>query len=227
MPVSETKWAFFSSSGEFRREATQSEMNHFEDNDVLLPIQVDDRGIFEVSHLPMWHELWRVTHSDDSRMIPSLSSNGGAYGERTVQTFYGAKMPKGKWAFRVNTRQYNTSEFFQDDAGLYCQSEDCTDFHMTNTAQRRVYSFLGLHRSHHTENDVLERYTEETNLSTALAACDSGVTSPYTWDGKKEYDAEAYVTPLTFNDKKDRLSRLKELGIDRKQKTRAPKINRR
>lgn len=228
-PQSSGKWAFFSNDGQFRRECLFDEAYYLSQTGKLIPAEVADFE-YGVEVMPYWHELWSVTDYDDSRMIGSLANNGGAYGDRTRRTYYCAKMPNGQWKVRVMYRQWSTSEFFQDDDGRYQRPEERMTFYLTNTEGQPTVTLWGIQHDDEgypisTANAVLEQHSDETALEVALADAGTDISSPYTWDGRLEYESVTTVNRVTFSEAKLRLTRLAEIGLPRPRKTKLSRRN--
>lgn len=208
---------FQTPSGKFIRQVSDSESVYL--RSVCLSASIEFAGEFNA--MPVWKKLWSVTDHDDSNLIESLSSNGGGYGEREKRTYYAARMPDGNLKVRVKTRFFSTSEFFQDDTGRYLRPEECTTYILTNveggettTIQGCEYDLDGCRIL--IQNAVLEQYSEETTLEAAIEDAGVDITSPYTFDGRLEYEEKTVYYRLSFSEAKIRLARLKEIGISRK-----------
>jgi len=214
-PQQSGKWVFC----EIRRECLRDEADCLSLTGNLVPAEVRDTE-FEVEFLPVWRKLWSVIDHDDSRMIDSLANNGGAYGEREERTYYAAQMPEGEWKVRVITRQYSTAEFFQDDEGRYQRPEECTTYYLTNAEGQPTATLWGVQHDAdgypiYSANAVLEQHSDETTLEIALADAGTDISSPYTYDGRLEYESVTTVHKVRFNLAKSRLVRLGKIGCPR------------
>lgn len=216
-PQKEGKWAYFSNSGVFRREASFDEVDYLVNQGILIPAEVSDFE-YKIEELPIWKLLWSVTDHDDSQMIESLSSNGGAYGHRSTRTYYGAVI-NGEFTVRVATKKWSTSDFFQDDDGRYCSQGNCIDYYLVNAENipirviEDVYYDEG--ESVFQRTSILEQFSQEITLDQALIDSETNISSPYTWDGRLEYESEVTTKILKFSDLKSRFLRLRELGVTR------------
>lgn len=208
---------FLKPNGDFIREVSSEESNYLMNACIrIVPAAPDSCPFFQPIELPVWKFMWSVTDQDNSRMIESRANNGGAYGEREERTYFAAKMPNGEWKFRVKTRFYSTSEFSQTDDGRF--TNEIAYAHISNTEQRENFCFQGSEDI----TDVIERYSEETALEIALRDAGIEITSPFTWDGRMEYESETIFHSLKFSQLKERILRLTEIGVRR-----APKKKRR
>lgn len=228
-PQSSGKWAFFSNAGEFRRECLFDEVDYLSMTGNLVPAEVSDWE-FETASFPVWRKLWVVTDHDNRRMIGCRANNGGAYGEREERTYYAAQMPDGEWKVRVITRIYSTSEFFQDDDGRYQRPEECTTFFLTNAEGQPTVTLWGVRHDAdgypiNSANAVLEQHSDETTLEIALADAGTDSSSPYTYDGRLEYESETTYRTVGFGLAKSRLMRLDEIGCPRPKKQRSRRRN--
>lgn len=208
---------FQTPSGKFIRQVSDSESIYL--RSVCLSASIEFAGEFNA--MPVWKKLWSVTDHDDSNLIESLSNNGGAYGEREKRTYYAARMPDGNLKVRVKTRFFSTSEFFQDDTGRYQRPEECTTYMLTNVEGGATTTIWGYEYDLDgcrilTRNAVLEQYSKETTLEAAIEDAGVDITSPYTFEGRLEYEEKTVINRLSFSEAKIRLARLNEIGISRK-----------
>lgn len=183
---------------------------------ISLPVYSDGLGNVE---LPIWKYLWSVIDSDESKLVGSKVNNGGAYAEYTERSYYMAQMPYKEWQVRVITRNWSSSEFQQDDTGHYTNNIQLC--HLQNVEGDVKIRYQGSEDF----NDVIERHSDITSIENALQDTSITITSPYTWDGRLEYESEVIESIVTFATLRKKAERLKELGFTR-QKNKS-KINKR
>lgn len=124
---------FTSNSGEFRRVATQDEVEYLRGQLVPIDMQYEKGAAGRLSsfvsklcrEVPLWHYLWSVRSSDYSSYKPETCNNGGDYAFHTVQHFF-ARYVDDVWEIRTVTTHETSSEFEYDElSGRFQTSLNC------------------------------------------------------------------------------------------------------
>ena len=129
--------AFFTNnSGEFRRLASQDEVEYLTKQVIVPmcspavglplvdigPVDFSKEGISGIvmhatlirMEIPLWHYLWTIRSSDYSSYRSETSCNGGDYAFHTRQSFY-ARYVEGVWEIRSITSYETSAEFEYDE----------------------------------------------------------------------------------------------------------------
>jgi hypothetical protein len=221
-PANNNQFAFFSNEGEFRRQATMAEVDHLSKVATMAYVL---REFFRQEDMPIWVPLWSATHYDNSGMIGSMSSNGGAYGYFTRREYF-AGLVNGKQVCRMLETCGNTSDFYTDDAGKFCQQYECEEVILSNvmpekngiTGEYRQKSlFFRAESDAGTSYAVLEQHSTEVDFAAAIRDGGSKITSGYEWDGRPaETPSKKVVSIVGFQEAKRRLVILSEFGCNKR-----------
>lgn len=212
--------AFFSNSGEFRRECTIEEFEYLES--ILQEIQIPKNEIWKricdaFGNFPVWHKIATITVVDDySNYEAGRSCNGGNYSYHTTQEWFAALVPTSKgreWKFRRVDSFSTSAEFCYDKLSGSFQ-QDLGQLVVTNCSYRIAYrTQTGRNEDGYLldEYKVLEQISEEGTFADLW-------NKAYTCIEKKEEDGYECMA-LRLSDKKALLKELKELGWERPNKT--------
>lgn len=200
---------FTTPTGQFLRQVLDTESDFL--SGVCLEIKILNSTFptYTLDQMPVWEPLWQTCDEDYSNYIGSMSSNGGAYADFSNHEYYISKFPDGSFKFRVLTRLYSSAEFMQDDFGNY--TDNIQTLHLINTTDKSVFRIQG---SGESENDVFENFSNECTMEDALIAYSVEITSPYTFDGQREYESERIDHRPTQQELDTRMDILRGFGYE-------------
>lgn len=209
----ELGWYFQKPNGEFIREVSSSESEFLSQNCLEISISNPPE---HPEFLPTWHFIKSVVVLDDySNFRAETSCNGGDYSFSTYHDWYVAQYPDGEWKFAFVERYSTSAEFsydeltgsFQSDLGYLCLSNVADD-------KGKYYTQAGIEwidgEKVYGVDEVLEKI--------GTMSCFEGMWTevyeyiPSRWD--EDDEARIYVGH-SFADKKQIITRLKELGCIR------------
>lgn len=203
---------FQTTKGEFLRECPKSEGAYLTDNDLLLEAEIEFPNPHPVI-FPLWHFIKTIPIlCDESNYRWETSNNGGNYSFATYHDWFVAKMPNGKWQFCFVEHHSTSAEFSYDELSGNFQN-DIGTFFPTNVGENVSYqSQIGKGRDGETYyDDVLEKISVAAEFEVLWKEEYSFISSRWE-DG---YGRESYSEPaLRLSDKKQIISRLRELGCD-------------
>lgn len=218
------KFYFQKPNGEFIREVSNSEAEFLCQNCLEVDVHFPHE---HPEFLPTWHFVRSILLIDDySNYRAGTSCNGGDYAFHTHHDWYVSKYPDGSWKFAFVECFSTSAEFsydelagsFQSDLGYLCLSNgvDCPSYSSQAGIDRidgeKVYGV----------EEVLEKI--------GTMSCFEDM-----WNEVYEYipsrwedEDEDYSTKpsLSFQGKKEIITCLKELGIEKSHKPKSPRGNR-
>lgn len=206
---------FQTPKGDFLRECSKAEGAYLTDNDLLLEAEIE----FPNNHpenFPTWHCITTVMIINDKRDYRwETSVNGGNYSFATYHDWFVAKMPNGKWQFRFVEHHSTSSEFAFDELSGNFQNNLGTFYPINTEGNVSYQSQIG--RGWDDENSIPTNYVDEVLEKISVTAefevlwNEEYTYIPSRWDE----DSEEYSEPaLKFTQKKQIISRLRELGCD-------------
>lgn len=213
------RFYFQKPNGEFIREVSNSEAEFLCQN--CLEIEVNNPPAHP-EFLPTWHFVKSVRVMDDySSFKPETSNNGGDYSFGTHHDWYCAKYPNGEWKFAFIERHTTSAEFSYDELTGSFQP-DLGSLILSNTEGQCSYqSQAGTEwengEKFHTSEEVLEKIATISSFEDMWAEKYEYIPSRWDEDGK------GFVKALSISDKKEIITRLKELGVE---KVKSPHGNR-
>lgn len=215
------RFSFHTPELEFIREVSQSEgdyilSNHPVEVEILRQDDLFDLCISGAESFPTWHFIKSVKVLDDySCWKAETSNNGGDYSFHTYHDWYVGRYPDGKWKFAF-VENYSTSAEFEYDELNGSFQTDLGVLHLSNVhgqygkyqTQRGVEWVNG--EKFYTSEEVLEKVGTIANFSDL-------------WNEQYEcipsrWDEEGFTTTLSFSDKKEIITRLKELGVTKEKR---------
>ena len=206
------KFYFQKPDGEFIREVSNNEAEFLCQNCLEVDVHHPNE---HPEFLPTWHFIKSVRVLDDySNFRAETSNNGGDYSFATYHDWYVAKYPDGSWKFAFVERHSTSAEFsydaltgsFQSDLGtLYISNGiDCPSY----SSQAGIEWKDG--EKFYTSSEVLEKIGTIASFYDLWNEVYEYL--PSRWDDEdKEYTRSA----LSFSDKKEIITRLKKLGVEK------------
>lgn len=214
------RFSFHTPELDFIREVSQGEgewilSNHPVEIEILRQENHFDLHISGNSEFPIWHFIKSVCVQDDYTNFKSETcNNGGNYSFHTFHDWYVAKYPNGEWKFAFVERHSTSADFSYTELGGNFDPNPGT-LYLTN-ANMATYS-MGC-SSH---DDVLEKIGTIASFSDLWSEMYEYI--PSKWDDEDE----GYIKPaLFFSDKKEIITRLKELGVEKVKPLKSPRGNR-
>lgn len=194
------KYYFQKPNGEFIREVSNSEAEYLIEVCHNISLQQE---LPHPEFLPTWDFLKSIRVMDDySNYRAETSCNGGDYSFHTYHDWYAAKYPDGSWKYAFVKRHTTSAEFSYTELGGYFESHPGYCY-ITNVKDNVKYT-MGC-ASH---DDVLERIATMSSFEDMWDEQYEFI--PSRWDEEDEgYEEKA----LSFTDKKEIITRLKELGV--------------
>lgn len=198
------KYYFQKPSGEFIREVSNSEAEYLAAQCIEIQGNFPDHPEF----FPTWYFIKSICVEEDySNYKPETSSNGGDYAFYRYEDWFMTKYPSGEWKFACVIRHGTSAEFSYDELGGGFQSDlgwlyisngvDCPSY---NSQQGKSWEGEEVYYS---TNEVLEKVGE---ISTFQHLWKAVTTVYYSEEERKEI-------PLTFTEKKEIVSKIKEIHI--------------
>lgn len=206
------KFYFQKPDGEFLREVSNSEAEFLCQNCLEVDVHFPNP---HPEFLPIWHFIKSVCVLDDYTNFKSETScNGGDYSFHTFHDWYVAKYPDGSWKFAFVERHSTSADFSYTELGGNFDPNPGT-LYLTN-ANMATYS-MGC-SSH---DDVLEKVGQ-------MSCFEDMWTEQYEYiPSKWDNEDKGYIRPsLSFSDKKEIITRLKELGVEKVKPLKSPRGNR-
>ena len=218
------KFYFQKPNGEFIREVSSEEAEYLSQN--CLEIEVNNPSKHP-DFLPTWKFIKSVRVLDDySSWKPGTSDNGGDYSFHTYHDWYVCKYPNGEWKFAFVERYSTSAEFeydelagsFQQDLGYLCLSNV-----IDNMGQYRSQAGIEWKDGQkvYGVDEVLEKIAFFASFSDLWKEQYEYI-PPY-WEKEVGFVKNA----LSFSDKKEITTRLKELGVTRQDSKPSPRGQRR
>lgn len=221
LATSENKSAFFTNTGDFIRGCSYDESNYLIKEVCLREIEF--KGLLNFSELgkwivnpeiPKWHFLKTIeTCQDDSSYRSGTSCNGGDYSYTQYADFFAMKTLSGDWKFAKVEHGGTSAEFSYDELAMSFQT-DLGSITVENCEGKIRYR--------------TQTYREEWGMadtSEVLEKLGSVIPFEEMWNAEFEYIDQSDVEPeedrsytsnaLSFSDKKQILSKLKELGWEK------------
>lgn len=203
------KFYFQKPNGEFIREVSNSEAEY------LRQVCLETDVYFQPEH-PAFLHTWYFIRSiqviqDNSNYRWETSCNGGNYFFKTYHDWYVAKYPDGKWKFAF-VEKYSTSADFSYDEIEGKFQQDLGTLYLSNAANALSYkSQKGIEwkdgEKYYTSSEVLEKIATMSSFKHLWNEIFEYI--PSKWDEEEE---EGFVRKaLSFSDKKEIITRLKEL----------------
>lgn len=203
------KFYFQKPDGEFIREVSDSEAQYLCQN--CLEIEV-----YNTHEHPEFFPTWYFVKSiqviqDNSNYRWETCNDGGNYSFKTYHDWYVAKYPNGEWKFAFVERHSTSADFEYDDLVGRFQS-DLGELHISNGMGCPTYSSQrGIEwkdgEKFYTSSEVLEKIATMSSFEDMWNEEYEFI--PSRWDEGEE-GAEIRKA-LSFSDKKDIITRLKEL----------------
>lgn len=211
---SSNKFYFQKPNGEFVREVSNSEVEFLCQNCLEVDVHFPNE---HPEFLPTWHFIKSVCVVDDySNFRAETSCNGGNYSFYTYHDWFVAKYPDGSWKFAFVERHSTSADFSYDElAGSF--QNDLGYLYLSNVADNKgqYQSQAGIEwvdgEKFYTSLEVLEKIATMSIFG-------------HMWNEVYEYipsrwgeEDEGYTSSaLSFSDKKEIISHLKELGVEKK-----------
>lgn len=223
---------FESPSGEFLRECSNDEFEHL----CKLGIRCescDERLEIEPKFLPTWHFIRsELVVADYSGYRPETSNNGGNYSFYIYHDWFAAKFPNEIWNFCYVERHSTSAEFEFDELTGKFQS-DLGAIYLSNVQDNISYrTQIGRYWDEENEcwyssiPEVIEKFAIQATFKELWNETYHYI--PLSWD---ENDSEMLFPAfpaLKLKDKKEIISRLREIGFPRNSKNlKLKKSNRR
>lgn len=185
-------------SGEFIREVSDSEAEFLCQNCLEIECSVE-----HPKFLPTWYFIKSVRVLDDYfSWKPGTSDNGGDYSFHTFRDWYVAKYPNGEWKFAYVERHSSSAEFsFDELAGRF--QPNLETLTLLNTEEQSFYWA----QSPSVIEEILEKIAFFASFSD-LWNEEYEYIPPY-WEKEEGFVKNA----LSFSDKKEVITRLKEVGV--------------
>lgn len=220
---------FETPSGEFIRECSNNEFDHLCKLGILCESN-DQRLEIEPKFFPLWHFIRsELVVADYSNYRPETSSNGGNYSFHVYHDWFCAKFPNGQWKFCFIERQSTSAEFSFDELSGAFQS-DLGEIYLSNVEDNISYR-TQIGRVWDDENECWYSSIPEVVEKIGTMAKFEQLWNemyhyiPLSWD---ENDSEMLFPALKLKDKKEIISKLRQLGFPRNSKNfRIKKSNRR
>lgn len=208
------KFYFQRPDGEFIREVSNNEAEFLSQNCLEVDVHFPNE---HPEFLPTWHFIKSARVLDDySSFKPETSNNGGDYSFHTYHDWYVAKYPDGSWKFAFVERYSTSAEFEYDELAGSFQS-DLGTLYLSNGIDCPQYaSQAGIEwvngEKFYTSSEVLEKIAAISSFEHLWNEVSEYILSR--WDEEEE---EGFVKKaLSFSDKKAIITRLKELGVTKK-----------
>lgn len=218
------KYYFQKPDGEFIREVTDSYAKYLLEN--CLEIEVSNPPTHP-DFFPTWHFIKSVKVLDDfTDWHTDRCRNGGNYSFHTYHDWYVAQYPDGSWRFAFVKRYSTSAEFEFDELNGTFQS-DLGTLYISNGVNCPQYSSQkGIewknNEKFYTSPEMLEKIATMSSFEHLWNEIFEYI--PSRWDEDEEEIQEG----LSFSLKKQIVTRLKELGVEKKKKpTRGQRRNRR
>lgn len=187
-------WYFCKPSGEFLREATQQEADFLSTQCAEIDMHFPPEHPY---FFPKWEFVTSVRTLADYRSFkPETSSNGGNYAFYEGEDWFVAVLPDGLPVFRYVHTYSTSAEFDYDDfTGKFQRTEIL-----------KVANALRAYATQKGGTAVLEQISQVGEF-------------PYLWNASCEtlldYEGDRSTSYLSFSEKKEIISKLKELGIQK------------
>ena len=208
------RFYFQKPDGEFIREVSDSEAEYLCQNCLEIDVHFPNP---HPEFLPTWHFIKSVRVLDNySSFKAETSNNGGDYSFQTYHDWYVAQYPNGEWKFAFVENYSTSAEFsydelagsFQSDLGYLCLSNVVSD--MGQYRSQAGIEWKDGEKLYGVE-EVLEKIATMSSFEDMWNEQYEYI--PSEWDEEEEgYTSMA----LSFSDKKAIITRLKELGVTKK-----------
>lgn len=200
---------FTSNDGEFRRLATDDEVDYLTSEIDLPEIGWKERAICTAKEgavffgttldatlvsmeVPLWRHLWSISHDDYTNYKPETCNNGGDYSFSTNVHFF-ARYNSGKWEVKTLTTHSTSAEFAYDELTGNFQNglNYLTAIGVASKEPEDKWYFRTQTASGEDEEIVLDQLLDEGSwdMEAALEAVGSHIP-------EKDSDEEAYDHPL-------------------------------
>lgn len=211
--VGAKRFYFQKPNGEFIREVSSEEAEYLSQN--CLEIEVNNPSKHP-EFLPTWYFIKSILVLNNySNFKWETSNNGGNYSFHTYHDWYVAKYPDGSWKFAYIERHATSAEFsYCELAGRFETS--ISVLNLTNVVTGRI----GMYATKFGGEEVLERIATMSSFEDMWNEEYEYI--PSRWD---EEEGGYVGKALSFSDKKQIVTRLKELGVE-KTKKKSPRGNR-
>lgn len=210
------KFYFQKPNGEFIREVSNSEAEFLCQNCLEVDVHFPNE---HPEFLPTWHFIKSVqVVEDNSNYRWDTCNNGGNYSFQTYHDWFVAKYPDGEWKFAFVENHYTSAEFSYDELVGSFQS-DIGNLYLSNVADNKgqYQSQAGIEwvneEKFYTSSEVLEKIGTIAYFSDLWNEVYEYI--PSCWDE----DDESYTSSvLSFTNKKEIISFLKEMGVQKSSK---------
>ncbi len=212
----ELGWYFTNPSGEFLRECSKHEADYISKNGHEIDFHFPEP---HPQFFPKWEFIASVRVTDDcSNYRPETSNNGGNYSFATFEDWFVAKFPNGEWEFMSVNRHSTSAEFSYDELDGRFQN-DLGTVNISNSSELVSY----LSQSGKSWNEETKSYDYQ--IEVVLEKFGEYREFPELWTSQYNYipskwdeDDQKFDHPaLKFSDKKQIITKLKELGCDLRQ----------
>ena len=216
------KFYFQRPDGEFIREVSDSEVQYLCQNCLEIDVHFPNE---HPEFFPTWYFVKSIqVIQDNSNYRWETCNNGGNYSFKTYHDWYVAFSPDGSWKFAFVERHSTSADFEYDELVGRFQS-DLGELHISNGMGCPTYSSQrGIEWTEegklYTSSEVLEK------LGTISSFKDMWNEEyefiPSEWDDEYDpnvpYQSGYTVNALTFTQKKEIITRLKELGVTKEKR---------